>query len=550
MKKCYVFAIGGTGARILESLTIQLAAGCGYEILKNWEIVPIIIDLDADNGNTSTTRQLLSNYTTVHEKLKGSKGNSDFFKVPLKKLKDVSEGASSETFTMSVDLTNKASLKQIIDYEALSVSQDLVATGNLVDLLFSKRDLEMTLQHGFKGRPNIGSVVFSQLGQKERQNGKLISKNKDFGAFAHSFKDGDRVFVIGSIFGGTGAAGIPWLIKEIRNYHEVDVLSKTKIGLLSVMPYFSISKNAKSAIDSRAFITRTKSALRYYDTNLTEANAIFYLADGNDNLEHSNVEGGNGQKNKPHFVEFLGATSLIKFLSLEDKRLSESQLSFRYGLPDLNGSQQVYLGNFKSNMASREWINRPLTRFYLSHLLLLKVFKKTRSINWKLNTELIEIVKKGFLSKKEYSQTFFEQGFYKALEEFMGHFNTYFSELGSGNNASHLVFTPFMTNPNVGNENLDDKSSTPVNHILLANNLAGGTDDIESIRTVGKTTYYTLSDKRIKWNELVSIANALVTKVNRLTHEQAEVKKAIRLSELLFETSEQFLKKYDVAVVN
>jgi len=43
MSKLYIFGIGGTGARVLKSLTMLLASGveCGVDT-----IVPIIIDRD------------------------------------------------------------------------------------------------------------------------------------------------------------------------------------------------------------------------------------------------------------------------------------------------------------------------------------------------------------------------------------------------------------------------------------------------------------------------------------------------------------------------
>ena len=50
MGKLYVFAIGGTGSRVLRSLTMLLASGCKTE---SSEIVPIIIDPDASAADLS-----------------------------------------------------------------------------------------------------------------------------------------------------------------------------------------------------------------------------------------------------------------------------------------------------------------------------------------------------------------------------------------------------------------------------------------------------------------------------------------------------------------
>lgn len=52
MAKIYVFGIGGTGARVLRSLTMMLASGVQ---LGQDEIVPIFIDPDESNADLSRT---------------------------------------------------------------------------------------------------------------------------------------------------------------------------------------------------------------------------------------------------------------------------------------------------------------------------------------------------------------------------------------------------------------------------------------------------------------------------------------------------------------
>jgi len=63
MSKLYIFGIGGTGARVLKSLTMLLASGveCGVDT-----IVPIIIDRDKGNGDYSRTDGLIKSYISVN----------------------------------------------------------------------------------------------------------------------------------------------------------------------------------------------------------------------------------------------------------------------------------------------------------------------------------------------------------------------------------------------------------------------------------------------------------------------------------------------------
>ena len=51
MSKLYVFAIGGSGSRVLRSLTMLLSSG----VHTDYEIVPMIVDPDQSNGDLVRT---------------------------------------------------------------------------------------------------------------------------------------------------------------------------------------------------------------------------------------------------------------------------------------------------------------------------------------------------------------------------------------------------------------------------------------------------------------------------------------------------------------
>lgn len=58
----------------------------------------------------------------------------------------------------------------------------------MVKLLFSEKNLKSKMDVGFKGNPNIGSVVLNQ-----------IVNSDDFDTFANGFSAGDKIFIISSI---------------------------------------------------------------------------------------------------------------------------------------------------------------------------------------------------------------------------------------------------------------------------------------------------------------------------------------------------------------
>ena len=109
--RTFIFAIGGTGARFLRSLTMLLASGCKDTKVAD-EIVPIIIDYDATNGDTERTQTLLETYQRINEAIytKGDKVKENFFCTPVVKLKELfgGEGFDSKTrFEVAIQHENE-----------------------------------------------------------------------------------------------------------------------------------------------------------------------------------------------------------------------------------------------------------------------------------------------------------------------------------------------------------------------------------------------------------------------------------------------------------
>ena len=74
MSKCYVFAIGGTGSRVLRALTMLLA---GNVKINADEIVPIIIDPDSSNADLTRAVKLMDTYNSIREKLEIKNGKNN-----------------------------------------------------------------------------------------------------------------------------------------------------------------------------------------------------------------------------------------------------------------------------------------------------------------------------------------------------------------------------------------------------------------------------------------------------------------------------------------
>ncbi len=354
MSKIFVFGIGGTGSRVLRSLTMMLASGVklGAE-----EIVPIIIDPDAANADLTRTVALLNNYSVIREKLQFSNDNkSRFFRTYIERI--------LPNYTLHIKDTDDKSFQSFIEYSSMSKSNKA-----FIKMLFSDNNLKSSMEVGFKGNPNIGSVVLNQ-----------IAHSADFDEFANSFSDGDRIFIISSIFGGTGASGFPLLLKTLRegkHFPNFDIINRAKIGALTILPYFKVKQNQASEIDSSTFISKTKSALAYYENNISKngiIDALYYLADDVVNT-YDNYEGGSSQQNAAHLIEFLGASSIIDFSNSQFDNPSNMEL----GIKDTNGT--ISFDSFYRKMFDMLYF--PLVQFTMTaNALTLKYdFFKSRTFN-------------------------------------------------------------------------------------------------------------------------------------------------------------------------
>lgn len=294
MSKIYVFGIGGTGARVIRSLTMLLASG--VKLGENIDtVIPVIIDQDRSNGDLTRTIALLKTYKSLHDQLKfGRNSKSEFFKTNIDDL--------NTSFRMQVADVADKDFQSYIKYLNLDTRNKA-----LVSLLFSKKNLEARMDVGFKGNPNMGSVVLNNFSTEA---------DNDLGSILESFQSGDKIFIISSIFGGTGAAGFPLLLKTLRQAQSSQLpsaalVANAPIGAITVLPYFGVQHDEDSEINMDSFMSKDKAALSYYRDNLN-TDVLYYISDKL-SKNYDNHEGDSAQRNNAHFVEMVAALSIIDF---------------------------------------------------------------------------------------------------------------------------------------------------------------------------------------------------------------------------------------------
>jgi len=344
MSKLFIFGIGGTGSRVIRSLTMLLAAGA--EIKNCDKIVPIIIDPDAQNGDMNRTVELLKVYRRLHKHL-GNRPDG-FFKTDISTLSSIAndtDGAVQDTFVFDFGGINQR-FRDYIHYNNLTPG-----TKSVVDLLFTEDNLESPLTIGFRGSPNIGSIVLN----------KLVD-SAEIQYFAKNFQKGDRIFFVSSIFGGTGAAGFPLLLKNLKDNQSplanAGYIQDALTGAITVLPYFALQADDGSVIDSNTFITKTRAALSYYEQHLNGLEALYYIADTPD-APYQNQPGGSSQQNKAHIIELLSAMAVLDFMDYSPADFGTETLYHEYGLAE--DAREIQFGHLSPE--SKEKIAESLSRF-------------------------------------------------------------------------------------------------------------------------------------------------------------------------------------------
>lgn len=417
--RLFIFAIGGTGSRVLKSLTMLCAAGVRPKDpntgapMENFEIVPIIVDPHQSGRDVKRTVELLRDYVKIRKALYSDTDRpKGFFATKISTLRSLmSDGGSSlpDSFLFNMTAVERMKFNEFIGYNELGEENQA-----MMQMLFSASELDTAMHIGFVGSPNIGSVALNRFKDSE-----------EFHAFGNVISEGDRIFFISSIFGGTGAAGFPIMVKNMRHARGADItgrgyLHTAKIGALTVLPYFNIEHSADSAINKGDFLVKTRSALHYYSKALTAeghslVDSIYYLGDKAISSPYTNDPGEGGQKNAAHLIELIGALAVMDFASHSDEDLLPPLRAYEYGLDRDTGN--VDLTVFAP--ATRELIAKPLLKM---HLLSLFLDKKMRECVGRGFTKDTPAINRDFLGSDVYrtlTDNFFA-AYWDWLEEMEG----------------------------------------------------------------------------------------------------------------------------------
>jgi len=331
-KKNFIIGVGGTGMRCLETFTHMCAMG----LYDGMEFNVLTLDTDYENGNKSRTEGLIQQYNNIksNDGANGKANMDTFFSAKLNLFKFVTNYSEKESNTFK-KLTN--------------VVKDEKGQ-KLADLFIDDNIQSFNLEHGYRAQTHLGSYLmyhaFIECARKlKKGDGRVGENEKQLQAFIKGITDAAenaRIFVFGSIFGGTGASTIPVIPKALKAFIQIesnktqDLSEKVEFGSTLLTEYFSFKKPNDSQkkrdgnqviADSSFFTLNSQAALQFYESDPTvkktyskmyhvgwPVDAIDFSKEKNDK---ETITGGATQKNQCHITEFICGCAAWEFFNSE-----------------------------------------------------------------------------------------------------------------------------------------------------------------------------------------------------------------------------------------
>ena len=307
MTKSYLIGVGGTGSKCVEAFLHLAAAG----LVPNFWVG--LVDQDGANGNIETTKTQIGHVIALQKALR-EKGEHNLAS-ECNLLKSRVTRTDEEDGFWGLLTGNKPTLNTAFRPDSMSPN-----LRHLYDCLYQKNEQGLGLDQGFIGRPSIGAAAVLSRALVGEPFWRSILNAVRVAATGEAV----RIFLIGSVFGGTGAAVFPTLARLIRKQISASQTTNVKLGGALMLPYFQFAAPAPNTAGARseAFLEQTRAALNYYHdlvasypTNKPLFDNI-YLAGWSPLIELSYFSsGGREQANPPLLPELYPALAARKFFS-------------------------------------------------------------------------------------------------------------------------------------------------------------------------------------------------------------------------------------------
>ena len=333
MEQLFILGIGGTGMRCLEAFVHLCAMG----MLDDKEVHILALDTDLENGNFHRLKSLI---TEGYQKAKGM--NKDRHVA----LKDTFFSAKIKLYTFSPNYSQQQTGRF---NRVMSLIDEPQEVRDFANLMFTDAVQNFDLKHGYRTQTHIGSLLmYHALRQEAEKAESELSK------FLKTLVDATitgkpKVFVMGSVFGGTGASSIPIIPKAFNDIAsrtmEGKNLSNALFGSILLTNYFTFDpadKSEKTAqqiiADAKNFAMNSQAALMFYEDDNTVKTTYrhFYMLGTDDSqykpIENQNktITGGAAQRNDSHYIELMAASAAYDFFASDNVSFDDAGQSRYY----------------------------------------------------------------------------------------------------------------------------------------------------------------------------------------------------------------------------
>lgn len=395
--KLFLIAIGGTGMRCLESFVHLCAAG----LFDNHTIEILTLDTDQNNGNKDRVESLIELYNKVKTNDTSTQGgeqrSNTFFSAKLNLYRFFTDYSKPERMTL----------------KALSATQNLTDdqrqdNQDLSDLLFERDSVQQfKLDHGYRAQTHLGSMLMYhgiiEAAVNAKKGGNSIkAQEKELAKYLELLNKhaaNARVFVFGSVFGGTGASSIPIIPIAISEALQILTggnnelnLNKVLFGSTLLTDYFTFKtptsqqlSNDKVVADANNFALNSQAALTFYNDDPTVRKTykrMYHIGwpsslkiNYSEGQSGNVVTGGHEQRNDCHVAELMCAVAAYDFFN-EDRKTLESignaEYNFRTVAVDDNGNMQLSGSSFVGAEKGEIFENKLGALLSLAHIILSK----------------------------------------------------------------------------------------------------------------------------------------------------------------------------------
>jgi len=203
-------------------------------------------------------------------------------------------------------VAGQGSLTMAQIYTKQTLAHTSPALGGLMDCLFTQEEQKLDLREGFRGRPPIGSALMSAIELEDHQTWVRF-----LGDVRQAAKGGQDVYIhmFGSVFGGTGASGVPTVGRLLRNWLKEEQIQSTALNASLLLPYFHFKSHGAEDTGLHAeasnFHLNTSAALQYLSQDGASPFDRVYLLGSDAKVAYDFSIGGTSQANGAHLVELL-----------------------------------------------------------------------------------------------------------------------------------------------------------------------------------------------------------------------------------------------------